>query len=203
MIDTMLALVPNYGAWLMLVATFCSCLALPIPASLLMLTGGAFAATGDLTLMAVAGGALLGAVAGDQTGFAIGRWGGSALLDHVGRDATRGAVIAKAGKKLTANGIGAVFLSRWLFSPLGPYVNLAAGAVGLGWISFTLAGVAGEALWVCAYVFAGYFFASNIGDLAGIVGSMIGFLAAGVIAVGLGIWLWRVARARTAMTQLA
>ena len=199
----MLALVPSYGAWLILVATFCSCLALPIPASLLMLAGGAFAATGDLALVAVSAGALVGAVAGDQAGFAIGRRGGSALLDRIGRDATRGAVIAIAAEKLAANGTSAVFLSRWLFSPLGPYVNLAAGAVGLSWITFTLAGVAGEALWVCAYVVSGYFFASNIGDLAGTVGSMIGFLAAGVIALGLGLWLWRAARARQTEPKVA
>ena len=186
----------------MLVTTFCSCLGLPIPASLLMLAGGAFAATGDLALVAVSAGALVGAVAGDQAGFAIGRRGGAALLDRIGRDATRGAMIATTGEKLAANGsgTGAVFLSRWLFSPLGPYVNLAAGAVGLSWITFTLAGVAGEALWVCAYVVSGYFFASNIGDLAGTVGSMIGFLAAGVIALGLGLWLWRSARARQEAT---
>jgi membrane-associated protein len=78
---------------------------------------------------------------------------------------------------------------------LGPWVNLAAGAVGLRWLSFTLAGVAGEALWVAVYVGPGYYFASNISDLADTMGAMLGFLAAGVLALGLGIWLVRSARA--------
>ena len=150
MIDTLLALVPDYGAWLMLVATFCSCLALPIPASLLMLTGGAFAATGDPALTSVAAAALTGAFAADQVRFYVGRWGGGALLARLGRDRTRAAVLTKAGARLADIGIAAVFLSRWLFSPLGPWVNLAAGAVGLRWSVFTLAGIAGEAVWVTA-----------------------------------------------------
>lgn len=145
----------------------------------------------------------MAAVAGDQTGFAIGHRGGAAQLARVGLDATPATVMPKAGEKLAANGIGAVCFSRWMFSPLRPYVNLAAGAVGLRWTRFTLAGVLGEALWVCASVFAGYFFASNIGDLAGIAPSMIGFLAAGSIAVGPGTWLWRSARARQITTPVA
>jgi len=203
MIDTMMALVPDYGPWLLLVATFFSCLGLPIPASLLMLTGGAFAATGDLALVSVAAGALAGAVAGDQAGFAIGRWGGGALLDRIGRNATRGAVIRKAGEKLTANGAGAVFLSRWLFSPLGPWVNLAAGAIGLRWLTFSAVGVAGEALWVGTYLIAGYLFSKNISDLAYTMGSLIGFLAAGAVALGLGGWLWHTARARPGAAKVA
>jgi membrane-associated protein len=201
MIETMLALVPDYGAWLMLVATFCSCLALPIPASLLMLTGGAFAATGDLALISVAGAALTGAVAGDQVGFFLGRTGGGALLQRIARDGPRSIAIAKASQKLANNGFGAVFLSRWLFSPLGPWVNLAAGAVGLRWLSFTVAGVIGEAIWVAVYIGPGYYFASNISDLADTMGAMLGFLAAGVLALGLGIWLIRSARAHHADRQ--
>ena len=44
-----MALVPTYGPWLLGLATFLSCLALPVPVSILMLTAGGFVASGDLS----------------------------------------------------------------------------------------------------------------------------------------------------------
>ena len=73
------------------VSAFLSCLLVPIPTSLMMLTGGAFAAAGDIALWQVALAAWVGAVLGDQTGFFIGRKGGKAALawiaDSVDKDA--------------------------------------------------------------------------------------------------------------------
>ena len=62
MTDVVLALVPHYGPWVLAIATFLSCLALPAPASLLMIAGGAFVASGDLSLVYTAGAAFAGAV---------------------------------------------------------------------------------------------------------------------------------------------
>jgi membrane protein DedA with SNARE-associated domain len=59
MIDALLAAVPTHGVWLVAAVTFLSCLALPMPASLVMLTAGGFAAAGDLDLWQVLGAALL------------------------------------------------------------------------------------------------------------------------------------------------
>ena len=79
MTDWLLALVPQYGVWLLAGSTFLSCLALPIPASILMLAAGGFASAGDLSMTGAAGAALAGAVAGDQTGYFAGRAGGAGL----------------------------------------------------------------------------------------------------------------------------
>ena len=48
MTETLLALVPTYGLYIVALATALSCLALPIPSSLIMLTAGAFVASEDL-----------------------------------------------------------------------------------------------------------------------------------------------------------
>ena len=93
MTDWLLALVPQYGVWLLAVCTFLSCLALPVPASILMLAAGGFVAAGDLSLTGSVAAALAGAVAGDQAGYFGGRWGGSGLLDRMG---SRVAPLAKA-----------------------------------------------------------------------------------------------------------
>jgi len=48
MTDLILTLAADYGVPLLFSVTFLSCLALPVPSSLLMLASGGFAAAGDL-----------------------------------------------------------------------------------------------------------------------------------------------------------
>lgn len=192
MTEWLLALVPQYGPWLLALATFTSCLALPIPASILMLAGGGFVASGDLSMANTGLAALAGSVAGDQMGYAIGRLGGSGIVDRIAR---RAPSIRKATDMLARRGGGAVFLSRWFVSALGPYVNVTAGAAGLPWPLFTFWGVLGEAVWVGLYVGLGYGFAGNIAAASEMAVNILGMMAAGAVAVGLGAWLVAVVRA--------
>jgi membrane protein DedA with SNARE-associated domain len=190
MTEALIALVPVWGIGLVAVATFLSCLALPVPSSLVMLAAGGFAASGDLALWQVALAALAGAVAGDQVGYRLGRIGG--------RLAARGAaaeVLGRARALLEARGPWAVFFSRWLVSPLGPYVNFAAGAARLPLARFTPAAIAGEIVWVAIYVGLGAAFSDRILALADILGSASGLLAALAIAALLGL------RLRSALRQ--
>lgn len=186
MIETVLELVPAYGLYIVVLSTFLSCLAVPIPSSLIMLTAGAFVAAGDLPKTGTVGLAFLGAVMGDQLGYALGR-SGSAWLGH--RGAASSAMIAKARAMTDRHGGWAVFLSRWLLSPLGPYMNFVTGVARMDWWRFTLWGALGEALWVSLYVGAGFFFAGQIMAVAEIAGNLSGALAAGAVTVVLGLWL--------------
>ena len=191
MTDWLLGLVPQYGIYLLAAATFSSCLALPIPASILMIAAGGFVASGDLELATSTGAALVGALIGDQAGYFGGRWGGSWLVARLG---ARAEPLGKATALLAARGGIAVFLSRWLVSALGPYVNIAAGAAGLPWLRFTLWGALGEAVWVAVYVGAGFTFSGNLAAASGMAVDVLGLLAAGAIAIGLGYWLFALIR---------
>ncbi|WP_425101173.1 DedA family protein [Tropicibacter sp. S64] len=148
MTDTLLALVPVYGGWILMAVTFLSCLAIPVPSSLLMLAGGAFAASDDLALLTVLASALGGALAGDQTGYLLGRKGGTPLIARLETHERSAGLIARARRMITERGVVSVFLTRWLFSPLGPYVNFIGGAMGLDWRRFTAGSVSGESVWV-------------------------------------------------------
>jgi membrane-associated protein len=192
MTDWLLALVPQYGFWLLMVGTFCSCLALPVPVSMLMLAAGGFVSAGDLSLVPTASAALAGAVAGDQVGYFAARRGGAGLIAKLG---SRAAPLAKATAMLAARGGIAIFLTRWLFSALGPYVNLAAGAARQPWGQFTAWGVAGEVVWVGLYISLGYAFTGNLEAASAMAVEMLGFLAAGAVAMGLGLWLFVTLRA--------
>ena len=191
MTDFLLGLIPQYGVALMFLATFLSCLALPVPSSLIMLTGGAFAAGGDLSLTSVSLGAWIGALFGDQTGFAIGRWGKHHIDALVDKYPKRAVLIEKARAFTQKWGGPGVYFSRWLVSPLGPYVNFLAGSARMNWARFTAWDAAGEATWVTLYVGLGYTFAGQIEAVADVLGNLSGALAAGLVTILLGRILFK------------
>ncbi len=198
MSETVFALVGAYGPWVIFASAFLSCLALPIPTSLMMLTGGAFVATGDLDPWGVVAGAYAGAVIGDQTGYLIGRTGGVAILSRLARAPARAAVLERAQKLVDRRGGLGVFFSTWLVAPLGPWVNFIAGATRLGWARFTLWDVLGETIWVSVYVGLGYGFASQVATVAEVLGDAVGLVVALVVAAAMALWIRAVLRAQAA-----
>lgn len=189
MTDTLYLLVADYGAATLFVVTFLSCLALPVPSSLMMLTGGAFAASGDLLLNSVLLAAYSGALSGDQLGYLIGRRGAGMLDRWIAAQPARVVLLNRARAMIVEWGGAGVFFSRWLFSPLGPYVNVTGGAAGIGWGRFTVWGATGEAVWVALYTGLGYAFAGNVTAAAELAGDASGLIVAGTLTIGLGAWL--------------
>jgi membrane-associated protein len=160
----------------------------PIPTSLALLTLGALAANGDAELATAFLWALSGATLGDQAGFLAGRF---VVQSAEGRPGFLGGMARKARAaepKLEKWGGSGVFLTRWLFTPLGPAINIASGITGLSWSRFTVWGVLGELVWVSIYISLGYSFGSNIETLSGILGNLSMALAMLALAAFLG---WR------------
>ena len=186
-----MSLIADYGVGIVFCVTFLSCLALPVPSSLLMLAAGGFAATGDLSLTAVLLAAFGGAVLGDNCGYWLARVAGAWLAPWLGATPARAALRDRAAALLARRGGMAVFLSRWLVSPLGPSINYLSGLTRFCWLRFALWGAAGEAVWVVIYVGLGHAFADNITTLADVLGNASGLVTAAAVAAGLGLWLWR------------
>jgi membrane-associated protein len=160
----------------------------PLPTSLALLTIGALAASEDTDLATAFIWALAGCVLGDQAGFVAGRLIGLSAAERPGFIGGVARKAKQAEPHVHKWGGYGVFLSRWLFTPLGPPVNIASGATGLSWPVFTGWGVAGEALWVTIYIALGFSFGSNIEVLANILGNLSMALALLAIAAVLG---WR------------
>lgn len=196
MTETLLALVPEWGALLIALVNFLACLALPLPASLFMLAAGAFAAAGDLAVLPLWIGALCGALLGDQCGFWLGRGFGPHVLAHLRRRRRTAALVNRAVDWLDQRRLPAIFLSRWLVSALCPYVNFSAGAARITWPGFTLPAVAGTCIWVSIYIGLGYSFSSHIQELGSVLGNLGAAIASGVVAVLIGRTLWRSAAER-------
>jgi membrane-associated protein len=196
MTDFILTLAADYGVPLLFSVTFLSCLALPVPSSLLMLASGGFAAAGDLSFGAVAAAAFCGAVIGDNLGYWIARRFGPRLTSWLANRPRRAAMRDKSQAFMQKWGGSSVFFSCWLVAPLGPYVNYVSGLTGFSWPRFALWGMAGEVVWVGLYVGLGYLFADNITAISALLGSVSGFLVAFVVAVGLGFWLVHASKVR-------
>lgn len=189
MTDLLLEWLSHYGVLIIGVTTLMSCLALPVPSSLMMLTAGGFVAAGELEAWSVATFAFGGAVIGDQIGFYLGRGFGGTILSRLSQSPKRAKLVQRARGYLCARGALAVFFSRWLVSPLGPYVNLAGGASGMTWLQFSGASFSGEAVWVVFYVVTGFVFADRLAEVSSLLGNASGALAAGTVTILLGLWL--------------
>ncbi|MCZ8153704.1 MAG: DedA family protein [Rhodobacteraceae bacterium] len=196
MTETLLALVPEWGALLVALTNFLACLALPIPASLIMLAAGAFTAAGDLSALPLWAAALAGACLGDQSGYWLGRIFGPRLIDRLQRRRRTAALVDRAVTWLERRRLPAIFLSRWLVSALCPYVNFAAGAARINWAGFTIPAIAGECVWVSLYIGLGYTFSADIQELGSVLGNLAAAIASGVVALILGRILWRNAQER-------
>jgi membrane protein DedA with SNARE-associated domain len=191
MSDVFFALVSDLGAPALLLATFLSCLAMPVPTSLMMLAAGAFVASGDLSLTFVLTVAFSGAMLGDQAGFFLGRGAGAFLTDRLHHHPAQSRLLAKAEAAIASSGAMAVFLSRWLISPRGPYINALAGGAGMGWTRFTVMSAAGEIVWVSVYVGLGFAFSEHLTAIADALANSVGLLTSGVLAAFAGVTLLR------------
>ena len=196
MSDYILSLAADFGVPLLFSVTLLSCLAIPIPSSLLMLACGGFAATGDLSLPAVAVAAFCGAVIGDDLGYWIARHLGDSLSDWLDAHPKRAHLRLKSENFMDKWGGSSVFFSCWLVAPLGPYMNYISGLSQFSWYRFALWGMAGEVFWVSIYVGLGYIFADQISEVSDFLGNLSGLIVALVAVIGLGYWLIRASKAR-------
>ena len=83
-----------------------------------------------------------------------------------------------------------MFFTRWLLTPLGPWINLASGASGYPWGKFLLWDVLGECLSVILYVTLGFVFSDRVISLDSVLGELTWAMVALVVALFLG---WKLA----------
>ena len=181
MIDTLLALVPDYGLIVVVVLVFLGCLGVPLPTLLIALAAGGFSATGDLSIATVVPSILAAIFSGDLVAFVIGRRMGEPLVERLASGRRTAPATARGRSLLERFGTLAIFLSRTVFSPTGPYVTYLAAAGGLPWRRFILAAVPGAIAWTLFYTSLGHLFASRIEELAALFGNVIGTTVASLI----------------------
>lgn len=121
-------------------------------------------------------------------GYQIGSWGGRLLLRKLGPKPDRQKLIDSALDYVEKQGALGIFLTRWRLTPVGPWANFAAGAIGYPRPRFTRWPVTGEAVWVRLYSGLGTGFAGNIQATCVMAGSVLGIVAGVAVMLGLGWW---------------
>ncbi len=137
----------------------------PVPGETVLILGAVYAGTGRLNVVLVGLVAFLGAVTGDNIGFAIGHFGGRRLVDRYGRYIflTR-ARVDKATGFFERQGGKIIIVARFV-EGLRQANGIIAGTSGMHWARFLAFNALGAALWVGVWVCVGYFSGSHINSI--------------------------------------
>jgi membrane-associated protein len=182
MLDQLLAALTQYGSPALFLVVAIAAIGVPVPVTLLLIVTGSLAAQGSINLWLAIAIASAGSVAGDQIGFAVGRWGGKKLVAKFSRLLGDAEHIKKLDAKAKRWGGAGVFFSRWLVTPLGPWINLASGAADYSWFRFTLWDILGESFGAVLFIWLGHVFSDRVQEVGAIFGDLtwaiVGVLAA-------------------------
>lgn len=181
-----LALLAEWGEPFLFVLLFFAALGLPLPATLSLIAAGALTATGVIDGYSTVIWSVCGAVLGDHAGYLVGRVAGPTVQARLERRPTMARHFETARTRLTKRGIAGIFLSRWLLTPLGPPVNIAAGITAFPLVRFLLADIAGEIVWVALYFSIGAFAGAGVEELSQAASDFSWLALAAAVTIALG-----------------
>lgn len=191
MTDYFLALIPQYGLIAVFGTITLACMGVPLPAAILALACGGFAATGDLNLWQVVIVVFCSFYLGDQIAFFIARYRGPELVVWLKTKRRFQKLIAKSELLLQTRGILAVVLTRTILSPAGPCMAYICGATGYRWVEFSAAALLGTLVWTGVYISLGYLFAGQLSEISSLISNFIGIIVAVLGFLGSLFWLRR------------
>jgi len=187
--DQVLSALLLYGLPVLFSVVLVCSVGVPFPVSLLLIASGSFVQQGEMKLWQVVAVGSLAAILGDHLGYGLARWGGRHLVARISVRLGIDLKIQRA-EALTRRWSGAgIFLSRWLVTALGPWVNVTSGITGYPWQRFLVWDVLGEVIWVAMYVTLGYIFSDRVQALVEILGSLAWVIVGLILATILG---WKV-----------
>ncbi|RDJ20166.1 DedA family protein [Bosea caraganae] len=159
--------VAAYGVGALFVLIYLESLGAPVPGETAVIAASALAAEGQLSLPHALIAIFCGAVLGDSTGYAIGRFGGHKLLTTYGpRFKLTAERLASLEALFQKRGIYIVLTARFVVV-LRQLNGVIAGSVRMPWFHFLPANVAGALLWTIAWGAGPYFVIHVVQPLIG------------------------------------
>jgi membrane protein DedA with SNARE-associated domain len=173
---------PGYAA-----IRFLGSLGIPLPDGIASVLAGSLAFQDRLAFWPSIVLGALAAVAGDLAGYALGVWGGQAIVARYGAriGLTQGRRAALEGA-LDRWGVFAVLVTRTLAASLGGPVNLLAGIARYAPAKFLFASGVGRLAWTLGYEWLGYAVGADAEAGASFLRSLLALLLA-VMAFGFAI----------------
>ncbi len=185
MSEQALALFARYGSPALFIIVAIAAAGLPLPVTLLLIITGSFVAQGTMNIETAIALAAVGSIVGDQLGYAVGRWGSKALVARYKSLLGGAEKLRQLEAKATKWGSAGIFFSRWLVSPLGPWINFASGAGAFSWLRFTIWDVLGETFGAVLFIELGRIFSDRVQEVGSVLGDLtwaiVGILAAAFI----------------------
>ncbi len=185
--EQILVLFSRYGTPALFVIVAVAAIGVPLPVTLLLIITGSMVAQGVLDPWAAIAVASAGSILGDLAGFIIGRWGGNALVTRYKRLLGSAEKLRQLEARADGWGAAGIFFSRWLVTPLGPWINLASGAGGYSWRRFAIWDVIGETFGAVLFIELGRIFSDRVQE----VGSALGDLDWALVGLVMAFWLGR------------
>ena len=168
----------------------------PAPGETVLIAASVYAGAGRLNIVAVALIAFAAAILGDNTGYAIGRFGGRTLVLRYGRYVRlTEARLDKAEAFFNRHGGKIVVVARFI-EGLRQANGLIAGISRMHWAKFLLFNALGAALWVATWTTVGYFAGSHIEGIYHAVNRYALYVFAAVVVLVAAYVVLRVRRRR-------
>jgi membrane protein DedA with SNARE-associated domain len=186
----------NYGYLAIFGLVLIEDFGVPVPGETVLILGAVYAGTGRLSIVLVALLGLLGAITGDNIGFAIGHFGGRRLVERYGRYILlTPARLDKATAFFERHGGKIITVARFI-EGLRQANGIIAGTTGMHWARFLVFNALGAALWVGVWTAVGYFSGSHITSIYNAASRYSTYLAIAFAVLVVGFILRRVWRAR-------
>ena len=180
----------SYGYWVIFFGVMLENAGVPVPGETVLLFAGFLAFHGQLRLNRAILTAIAGATIGDSLGYAIGHFGGTALVRRLrGRFLMSARHYDRAQALVLKHGHWAVFVARFI-TGLRVLAGPFAGAFLMPYPRFLLFNFSGAVVWAITIGCAGFLFGSNWGrlvrlvkaaDLAILALAVVGAVVAGFI----------------------
>jgi len=181
--DSLLSWVLIYGPIVLFIALFLGAIGVPIPGTFMVIASGAFVRQGALNLYSAITLALLGAMLGDTIIYGVGRFARTPIKQRFGQSTSW----QKAETTFVRWGGLAIYLTRWLFTPIAVPTNLVAGSGGYPFWKFVLYDLSGEITWLILFGGLGYAFSSQWEALSQLISDFSGVII-GLAVIGVGVF---------------
>ncbi len=134
----------------------------PVPGETILIAAAVYAGAGRLNIAAVGLVAVLAAVAGDNIGYAVGYFGGRALVLRFGRYVGLTSDRLDKAEGFFARYGGAVVTGARFLEGLRQANGIVAGTIRMPWPRFLAFNALGAALWAGVWASAGYLAGDHI-----------------------------------------
>ncbi|WP_035853696.1 DedA family protein [Cryptosporangium arvum] len=197
--DSITALVSDYGYLGLAVLVAVEGFAIPAPGQTAVVLAAGLAGTGKLNVVGVGLVAFAAAVTGDNIGYWIGRKGGRPLILRFGRYVRLTEQrLDRVEAFLSRRGSVVVTIARFVdgMRQLG---GLVAGATGMPWRRYVVFDAIGAALWAGTWTTAGYLVGGHLPEVEATLRRYQWFVVALVVVLAAGWFVLRRVRRRHAL----